>query len=117
MSAAVPPPAVPPTPEVKPEWTYLILDLWQALGCPVEQFDGYVERNGPADTWAALLAAVRNPGRCLRPVDGDPSDLCVLAPHSETSPCYGAGDVGSTELLPLPIDTWAADFRRVLEES
>lgn len=94
--------------------SYLILDLWQAVGCPVRDFSGYVDRNGADETWAALLAAVRKPGRCWKPVDGE---HCILAPHAPEHPCYGPRDVGSSEPLPLPVDEWAADFRRTLGDS
>lgn len=94
---AAPQPAVPDGHHAPP--TYLALDVWQALGLPVDQFDGYYERNGWAETWAVLMAAVRGPAQCERPVDGD---VCVLAPHSESNPCYAASDVGSSEPLPFP---------------
>jgi len=94
---------------------YLTLDLWQAVGCPVREFAGYLERNGLDGTWAVLLSAVRNPGRCLKPVDGNADDLCVLSPHAPEHPCWGARDVGREEPLPLPVDKWAADFRAALK--
>lgn len=83
-----------------PPQAYLALDLWQALHLPVGEFDGYFERNGWGTTWPILLHEVRGPATCTRLTDdGEP---CVLSPHSETFPCYGAGDVGSSEPLPAP---------------
>lgn len=79
--------------------TYLALDLWVALGCDPAAFDAYYERHGWAETWAALLHAVRE-ARGERPcgemVDGEP---CVLLPHTMT-PHTGASDVGSGEHVP-----------------
>lgn len=88
------------------EPVYLAADVWQALHLPVEEFDGYYERNGWGETWAVLMAAVRGPAKCGRPVDGE---VCVLAPHSESAPCYGASDVGSSEPLPSPATVQAPD--------
>lgn len=80
---------------------YLGLDLWQALGLPVGEFDGYLARNGWADTWAALIRAVkvqRGVPACGLPDDeGNP---CVLLAHDPNFPHYAAGDVGRTEPLP-----------------
>lgn len=80
---------------------YLAADVWSALHLPDGEFEGYYERNGWAETWAVLMAAVRGPARCGRDVDGEP---CVLDPHSESTPCYCAGDVSSSEPLPWPAD-------------
>jgi hypothetical protein len=91
-----PQPVVPDAGQAPP--VYLALDVWQALHLPVGEFDGYYQRNGWAETWAALMAGVRGPAQCGRPVDGE---VCVLAPHSESAPCYGARDVGSSEPLPF----------------
>lgn len=92
--AAVPTDGQPPA-DLPP--VYLAADVWSALRLPDAGFAGYYERNGWAETWAVLMAAVRGPGRCGRDVDGAP---CVLAPHSESTPCHGASDVGSSEPLP-----------------
>ena len=78
---------------------YLALDVWQALGLPVGEFDAYYERNGWADTWSNLMYAPGGVSRrpiCGAVVDGEP---CVLREHSN-GPHMGAGDVGSTEVLP-----------------
>jgi hypothetical protein len=74
------------------------LDLWMALGCPVEEFDGYMERNSIADTWANLLGVVRNIFhlKCGKLTDDGP---CVLSEH-EVGPCHSRGDVGSSEPVP-----------------
>jgi len=74
------------------------LDLWMALGCPIEEFDGYTRRNNAADTWANLLGVVRDIFRpkCGKPTDGGP---CVLSVH-EVGPCYSSGDVGASEPIP-----------------
>ncbi|MFE2994147.1 hypothetical protein ACFXG4_03935 [Nocardia sp. NPDC059246] len=73
-------------------------DLWMALGCPTNAFYGYLERNGIADTWANLLAVVRDTFRpkCGQPTDGGP---CVLSEH-EIGPCYSREDVGVSESVP-----------------
>lgn len=77
---------------------YLALDLWQAMGLPLSEFDGYIERNGFGETWAVLLGHIRNPLPCGRiTYDGTP---CVLTPHSDMTPCYSADDVGTSEPLP-----------------
>jgi hypothetical protein len=74
------------------------LDLWMALGCPVDEFDGYFQRNHGAGTWANLLGVVRNIFRpkCGKPTDDGP---CVLSEH-EVGPCHSSGDVGSSEPVP-----------------
>lgn len=73
---------------------YLAQDLWMALGLPVDQFAGYYERNGWAETWAVLLSAVRGPEICGEPAGF--GELCVLAPHS-VGPHIGRSDVGRSE--------------------
>lgn len=78
---------------------YLALDVWQALGLPVGEFDAYYERNGCADTWANLLHAPGGVSRrpiCGAVVDGE---ACVLRGHSH-GPHLVAGDVGTSEPLP-----------------
>jgi hypothetical protein len=74
------------------------LDLWMALGCPAEEFDGYMERNSIADTWANLLGVVRSIFRpkCGKPTDGGP---CVLSEH-KIGPCYSRSDAGRSEPVP-----------------
>ena len=87
-----------PTDEQPP--VYLALDLWQALGLPVEEFDGYYDRNGWADTWSNLLDPARRRfgrGECGKDAGGEP---CVLT--GEHLVHYGASDVGSSEPLPFP---------------
>lgn len=77
---------------------YLALDLWMALGLDSSDFDRYYERNGWADTWAALLAEVR---KTHIPVCGeltDEGEPCVLHEHAK-GPHYGADDVGYGESL------------------
>ena len=78
---------------------YLALDVWQALGLPVGEFDSYYERNGWADTWANLMYAPGGVSR--RPICGVAvgGEACVLREHGN-GPHMGAGDVGSTEALP-----------------
>jgi hypothetical protein len=78
---------------------YLALDLWVALGMDSNDFDAYYERNGWADTWANLLAAVRDKPTCWEPVD--PDDYCCLS-EGHGGPHYGSRDVGLSEPLPLP---------------
>lgn len=91
--------------------TYLAgayLDLWMALGYDPGLFDGYYERNGAADTWAALCHAVRvltGARVCGKPVD---RETCVLLEHDEGSPCWGASDVGTQEPLPQRSESAAA---------
>jgi hypothetical protein len=80
---------------------YLALDLWMALGLPTDQFDDYYERNHWANTWANLLAAVRQrTGRkvCWKPVGQ--GERCVLTDR-HFGPCYGDSDVGISEPLPF----------------
>ncbi len=74
------------------------LDLWMAMGCPLSEFDGYVERNRIADTWANLLGVVRGLFRpvCGKPTDGGP---CVLTAH-QIGPCHSRKDVGASEPVP-----------------
>lgn len=79
---------------------YMLQDLWAALHLPTDQFDDYLAKNGPGTTWEELLSAVRGPAQCGVPVDGE---WCVLAPHSDTSPHYGASDVGRSKPLPRPV--------------
>jgi len=80
---------------------YLALDVWQALGLGMREFDGYYERNGWADTWSNVLHQVRvraGAQPCLELTDdGEP---CTLLVHA-TGPHYGQSDVGSSEPLPL----------------
>lgn len=79
---------------------YLALDLWMALGLPVEQFQPYYDRNRWADTWASLLAAVRSRREtCWKPVGF--GERCVLT-GGHIGPCYGESDVGRSEPLPFP---------------
>lgn len=75
------------------------LDLWMALRLDSRDFDGYVERNGMAETWSVLLAAVRRSTGyplCLAPT---PEGVCVLAQH-RIGPHMARVDVGSSEPLP-----------------
>ncbi len=83
----------------------LAADLWMALDLPIDEFNGYYERNGWADTWAALGDRVRQlsgRGRCWEPAGY--GERCVLRvgvggkPHF--GPHYGSSDVGSGEPLP-----------------
>jgi hypothetical protein len=76
---------------------WMCSDLWTAMGLPPAEFDGYFARNGFGNTWAALLGSIRGPLRCGKRID---VSWCVLAPHSEDAPCYGAEDVGVSEPLP-----------------
>ena len=80
---------------------YLALDLWMALGLPVDAFDVYYERNGWAGTWAALLHDVRRrmgAEPCWEPAGN--GERCVLLPHGDLMPHMGASDVGTSEALP-----------------
>lgn len=74
------------------------LDLWVALGLPDAEFEGYYERNGYAETWAALLDAARVTPLCGAPTDSGP---CVLRQHAGPVH-YAADDVGRGEALPWP---------------
>lgn len=84
---------------------YLALDVWQALGGDVLEFDGYLERNGRSETWASLVHYIRvlnGESRCgahINDIDGP----CVLLAHSDSSPHYGADDVGRSEPLPFVV--------------
>ena len=88
-----------PVPVRKSPPVELALDLWQALGFPAGEFDGYYERNGWAGTWANLLQApggVNQREKCGDDSDGEP---CVLRAGDHLVH-YGASDVGSSEPLP-----------------
>ena len=88
---------------------YLALDLWMALGLDADDFDAYYAQNGWADTWSTLLGVVRGPKACGAEVDGG---TCVLSPHSESAPHYGADDVGASKPLPWPLVTALGGERR-----
>lgn len=78
---------------------YLAADVWMALGLNSREFDGYFDRNGWAETWAALCDRVRDlsgRGHCLAPVDGE---FCGLRPHA-VGPHMGPSDLGRGEPLP-----------------
>ncbi|MBF6138092.1 hypothetical protein IU501_34555 [Nocardia otitidiscaviarum] len=74
------------------------MDLWIALGCPIDGFDGYLERTHIANTWPNLLGVVRAlfVPKCGKPTDGGP---CVLSEH-KTGPCHSREDVGVSEPVP-----------------
>lgn len=73
------------------------LDLWMALGLDDAAFDGYYERNGYAETWAALMDALRvGLPLCGAPTGQGP---CVLRQHAGHVH-YAADDVGRGEPLP-----------------
>lgn len=87
--------------------SYLALDLWAALGGEPQAFHDYYARNGWSNTWATLLRAVRiqsgatRCGEYSREIEGP----CVLLRHSDSSPHYGADDVGKSEPLPFVVMT------------
>ena len=79
---------------------YELLDIWSAMKLPVDEFDGYIQRNGSADTFLILLREIR-----LRSGDTfcgkltEEGEPCRLMKHSFGS-CWGDSDVGSSEPLP-----------------
>ena len=79
---------------------YLALDLWMALGLDDNLFDDYYSRNDWANTWSALLNAVREQHleRCDFVTE---EGRCVLFKHAENHVHYTAEDVGSSEPLPF----------------
>lgn len=84
---------------------YLAADLWYAMGGNAEDFVDYYERNGWANTWAALLQAIRvaRGAELCAAFDPHIEGPCVLMKHNPSFPHYGASDVGRGEPLPFTV--------------
>lgn len=79
---------------------YELLDIWSAMKLPVDEFDGYIQRNGSADTFLILLREIRlRSGDTFCDKLTEEGETCSLLKHS-FGPCLGDSDVGSSEPLP-----------------
>lgn len=89
----VQPPATPPThPDQQTDMlipVYGLLDLWMALGYDSEEFEAQYLTHGYADTWAWLLARVRDLNNGLKAIEREESQAAAsLGVKENGDPIY-----------------------------